>query len=868
MLDEQHEPLPQQTPGDTNAYWFGRVGRHNVVIACLPSGDPGTTSAAVVAANMRKSFDKVTCGLMVGIGGGVPRKTYNTPNDDDNDEHLIGSFYRRDALGDVRLGDVVVSEPSGSTGGVVQYDYGRTLTDGHIVRTGSLNSPPTKLRTALSSLKSQHMTYGDRIVETLALVAIGYPRLRHAVEPPALLHDWLFEANYDHVGGYADGGVNSNNRWCQLCDKKRLVRRLKRIDDYAATPAARTGQQARSPSPLPPARPRVHYGVIASGNQMMRHGLTRDRISYQAGGVLCFEMEAAGLMNDFPCLVVRGISDYADSHANNAWQEFAAFVAAAYAKELLGMLPAVASPASAPANTNISHVDAGRPYASSSGHAGAYSPSAAPRVSNNSYLTGPAQAMPGDRAAPLTPPSYKPASAPPPMKASAAGIGMRPQQPPPPPPPPPPPRQPQSQSQTSQPQRRLSMASALYERCGNHELAEFVAEHKDRHRWEEALDAEWGIQQQLRKSHGNQHPATLESGFSLAEVFRGLKRYDDAAKYADWARHAGRAVLGERHPFTLRADSLAALILLEHGRPRPAEELAFAVLSYQTDALGENHLDTLTTRGTLARANWLLGNHSEALTRLRTCYEALKERLGAQHVLTATAAVNLASCVLEKHQAENQGSMDASAFMQTLQQYQQPAQGPMSVPAAAELVVAAHGTMRALLGDSHPLVLFAATTRGVAAWVCGDATLAHDLLRRAVLDAETALGAEHPDAQLPRVEMACLYIKQGRVNDAVRLLQGVLSVASRTHGPDNLEVAIVEWLLGEAYLSPIKVLRFNDANYVAAFPHYERALPALKRELGLEHGSTRSVLAGIEQCAPIVQLQSMVQSMGISGYSR
>jgi hypothetical protein len=29
--------------------------------------------------------------------------------------------------------------------------------------------------------------------------------------------------------------------------------------------------------------------------------------------VLCFDMEAAGLMDSFPCLVVRGICDYADS---------------------------------------------------------------------------------------------------------------------------------------------------------------------------------------------------------------------------------------------------------------------------------------------------------------------------------------------------------------------------------------------------------------------------------------------------------------------------------------------------------------------------------------------------------------------------
>jgi hypothetical protein len=57
-------------------------------------------------------------------------------------------------------------------------------------------------------------------------------------------------------------------------------------------------------------------------------------------GILCVEMEAAGLMDEFPCLVIRGICDYADSHKNKRWQPYAAATAAAYAKELLSIIPA------------------------------------------------------------------------------------------------------------------------------------------------------------------------------------------------------------------------------------------------------------------------------------------------------------------------------------------------------------------------------------------------------------------------------------------------------------------------------------------------------------------------------------------------
>lgn len=83
----------------------------------------------------------------------------------------------------------------------------------------------------------------------------------------------------------------------------------------------------------------IYYGTIASGNQVMRDGSTRDRVSAEFGGVLCFEMEAAGLMNSFPCLVIRGICDYADSHKNKMWQAYAAGTAAACAKEVLSVLP-------------------------------------------------------------------------------------------------------------------------------------------------------------------------------------------------------------------------------------------------------------------------------------------------------------------------------------------------------------------------------------------------------------------------------------------------------------------------------------------------------------------------------------------------
>lgn len=120
--------------------------------------------------------------------------------------------------------------------------------------------------------------------------------------------DILFEAAYNHEGG-------------QTCDKCRSDRHVARH--------ARDSEDEVV----------AHYGTIASGNQVMRSAAERDWVSAELGGVLCFEMEAAGLMNSFPCLVVRGICDYADSHKNKQWQAYAAGTAAAYAKEVLSVIP-------------------------------------------------------------------------------------------------------------------------------------------------------------------------------------------------------------------------------------------------------------------------------------------------------------------------------------------------------------------------------------------------------------------------------------------------------------------------------------------------------------------------------------------------
>ncbi|RYP69569.1 hypothetical protein DL770_008217 [Monosporascus sp. CRB-9-2] len=316
MLDQRHADLPKP-PNDHNTYTLGSIGNHNIVIACLPKGKIGPTPAATVAIQMINTFPSIKFGLMVGIGGGIPRK--------------------------VRLGDVVVSVPVDEYPGVVQWDLGKAEQGYEFKRTGTLNNPPTLLLTALANLESENEIAGPKMPRYLDELKEKWPRLVPKYLRPDSTKDVLFKANYHHISenctgehttpDHSDGDEDEEEECCQYCDKTQVVKR----------------------------RPRdmcVHYGLIASGNSNIKDSALRDTLRRQLGdAVRCVEMEAAGLMDNFPCIVIRGICDYADSHKNKIWQEHAAAVAAAFTKELLGYVQSDEVDRERSVKDVISHVD-------------------------------------------------------------------------------------------------------------------------------------------------------------------------------------------------------------------------------------------------------------------------------------------------------------------------------------------------------------------------------------------------------------------------------------------------------------------------------------------------------------------------------
>jgi nucleoside phosphorylase len=298
MLNEIHPDLPT-SPNDQNTYILGKIHAHNVVIAYLPSGVYGSTSAATVASQMLFTLQSIRFGLMVGIGGGAPTKEF-----------------------DIRLGDVVVSKLTRGFGGVVQYDFGKAVGQGVFERTGSLNKPPQILLTAIAKLQADQIMMGkSRIPEYLPEMIAMHPVMQAEFTCRGKEQDGLFDAACGHYG-------SENTR--DTCEASGLVTR--------------------------PARDRhdpvIHYGMNASGNQLIKNGSTWDKLRKELR-ILCFEMEAAGLMDNFPYLVIRGICD-SNPHKSKQWQGYAAATAAAYTKGLLSVIhPNQVEETPAVVNTNL-----------------------------------------------------------------------------------------------------------------------------------------------------------------------------------------------------------------------------------------------------------------------------------------------------------------------------------------------------------------------------------------------------------------------------------------------------------------------------------------------------------------------------------
>ncbi|KAI1174174.1 purine and uridine phosphorylase [Nemania sp. FL0916] len=310
--DEEDERYGR-APGDTNKYTTGRIGNHNIVLALLPN--MGKAAAAGTAASVRSSYPRLEVAFLVGICGGVPG---------------IGG------MNEILLGDVVISKS------VVQLDFGRQFSSRFVIKDtvdDSLGRPNRNIRSLVGSFgtKFERRRLAKRAGQHLQELQSAAARKgdRDIYQYPGVAEDKLLPADYHHkhrAPQMCDVCRGNDNEYCAdaartpcaelNCDESLLVSRQRLTLKERQTP-----DEAQCPA--------IFIGRMASGDTVMKSGERRDQFARQHD-VIGFEMEGAGAWDEVPCIIIKGVCDYADSHKNKKWQQFAAATASSVMKAALG----------------------------------------------------------------------------------------------------------------------------------------------------------------------------------------------------------------------------------------------------------------------------------------------------------------------------------------------------------------------------------------------------------------------------------------------------------------------------------------------------------------------------------------------------
>lgn len=326
LFDQLWEPDRKygKAKEDPNAYSTGRIGEHDVVLAFLPG--MGNIHSANVASSLRSSFNCIRLCLVVGTCGGSPLEV-------DKKQEIV-------------LGDVIIST------GVIHADFGKQFCDGIVIEDSlkhSLGRPNLEIRSFLNQLS------GMRASNQLQRDTLTYLSQLHQKEGydtyqyPGADKDKLYKETYRHKHqtptqcSICSKCTDSRDPICNdsrestcaklHCDENMLVRRMRLQDDNSLSDA----------NPLKIVKPLIHLGLIASASQTLRSAILRKKL-FEERNVIAFEMEGAGVWDNFPTVVIKGVCNYADSHEAKGWQNYASATAAACMKAFLKQWSAVDQP--------------------------------------------------------------------------------------------------------------------------------------------------------------------------------------------------------------------------------------------------------------------------------------------------------------------------------------------------------------------------------------------------------------------------------------------------------------------------------------------------------------------------------------------
>ncbi|KAK4655284.1 hypothetical protein QC762_301160 [Podospora pseudocomata] len=373
------------------------------------------------------------------------------------------------------------------------------------------------------------------------------------------------------------------------------------------------------------------------------------------------------------------------------------------------------------------------------------------------------------------------------------------------------------------------------------------AELRNANKWEEVRQLERQVFEEHQRTLGQENAETISAAYEIAYTANDTGHLLDCERWTGWALQVGSQFLNPKHPLILKLNRLEGEILTDKGDWEDAENILANTLVNQQDALGPNHLDTLTTERALGVVCHALKRPEEAQNRLQHRLAALSEVLGENHVLVVSAVIDLVEISTPSPDADPYGLEKTNP----------------KVISAEVGIRNLYNKLRQSVGPTNRVTLRALRNHGKLKILLGDITEAGDLLRRAKSQTEETLGPDHPDTMAAVVAMAILYAKTGTPRP------GVFPAASRPwmelyikwlEPRKGLKVAEVQNALAMLGMSYVK-----DGLWLEAEMCFEKLVTAYQGTK--KQGSTEAQQASmwLETCRMTTRTMGVARNRGYGG---
>jgi tetratricopeptide (TPR) repeat protein len=270
---------------------------------------------------------------------------------------------------------------------------------------------------------------------------------------------------------------------------------------------------------------------------------------------------------------------------------------------------------------------------------------------------------------------------------------------------------------------------------------------------------------------------------------------------ATWIEH-------EQVSLQLEAASLfhkAGAFLREQGQYFEAEPMLTLALSIRTQRLGADHLDTATSMSNLAGLYAYQGKFSEAEALVTQALSIRQQHLGMEHPDTATNLGNLATLYVLWGQYEQAEAL----FQEVL----------------------------TIMGDDHREYAKNLNNLVVLYMQQEKFDLAEPLLQRAIEINEQRLGKDRSETARYLGNLADIYRLQKDYDRAEPLYQHALAIYKQNAVPEGPEITAPLFGLAELYR--------HRQNYKQALPLYQRVLSIREQNLEPDHPEMKEAVQGL-----------------------